>query len=246
MIYRSKDTDGDYHKAVTGSTFFAWVEKRLMPAFRALYPNKRMFLSMDNASFHRARSPLRPVFSSSSAKAELVEALAQLGVNSIPVRRTVTEMKKTRSGKQKPTKNVVDKQIESTRWLSDKKNGGATREELLTAVNKALAERPELCCPHVYNLLKKYQPQEHKSKDPFHTVIWTPPYHSDYQPIEMCWAQLKQYISSCFSRQRTLKSLREQVLKGFYGDDEREWEGLSPTIIQKCIQHSKKVCISFS
>ena len=41
----------DYHKNMDGDGFERWLENRLIPAFEALYPGKKMILVMGNASY---------------------------------------------------------------------------------------------------------------------------------------------------------------------------------------------------
>ena len=47
----------DYHKSWTANQFISWVKHRLVPAFTAKYPDKKMVLLMDNASTHKLRMP---------------------------------------------------------------------------------------------------------------------------------------------------------------------------------------------
>ena len=55
FAHESASYNDDYHKNVGGDTFTLWVKNRLVPTFQALYPDKKMILVMDNASYHRPR-----------------------------------------------------------------------------------------------------------------------------------------------------------------------------------------------
>src|SRR6202012_2766963 len=61
-IGQSQGGEEDYHKTINGELYIAWVRNRLLPAFNKKFPGKKMILVLDNASYHRVRSPdaLRP------------------------------------------------------------------------------------------------------------------------------------------------------------------------------------------
>jgi len=44
----------DYHDTLDGEKFCQWLKNRLLPAFEALYPQKKMCLMLDNAKYHHA------------------------------------------------------------------------------------------------------------------------------------------------------------------------------------------------
>jgi hypothetical protein len=59
-----------------------------------------------------------------------------------------------------------------------------------------------------------------------HTIVRTPPYHPELQPIEMCWAILKEY---CAARcDYTLAGLKTHVEAGF--------DQVTPAVCQSLIQ----------
>lgn len=47
--------NSDYHNTMTGAKFVAWLSNRLLPTFNSMYPDKRMYLVLDNAAYHKAR-----------------------------------------------------------------------------------------------------------------------------------------------------------------------------------------------
>ena len=51
-IWEANGKVEDYHKNMDGVGFERWLENRLIPAFEALFPGKKMILVMDNASYH--------------------------------------------------------------------------------------------------------------------------------------------------------------------------------------------------
>ncbi len=52
LIFETLGTDDDYHTAMDSDRYLLWLENRLLPAFAAHYPGKRMTLVLDNAGYH--------------------------------------------------------------------------------------------------------------------------------------------------------------------------------------------------
>lgn len=48
-----------------------------------------------------------------------------------------------------------------------------------------------------------------------HSVLFTPPYYSDLQPIELIWARIKSAIAKDYSRDTTFKEVGERLLAQF-------------------------------
>ena len=48
-------------------------------------------------------------------------------------------------------------------------------------------------------------------------LIWTPPYHPQFQLIELVWAEVKSCVRSCFHVDRSIKHLLHDVHVGFEG-----------------------------
>ena len=49
------------------------------------------------------------------------------------------------------------------------------------------------------------------------TIIWTPPYHPEVQPIELVWSDAKRCVRTCFTINRGIKGLIHDVYVGFNG-----------------------------
>ena len=49
LVFTGLNVHEDYHKSVDADVFISWVENRLIPAFKAIYRNKKMVLVLDNA-----------------------------------------------------------------------------------------------------------------------------------------------------------------------------------------------------
>ncbi|OQR86055.1 hypothetical protein ACHHYP_11058 [Achlya hypogyna] len=62
-----------------------------------------------------------------------------------------------------------------------------------------------------------------------HDVIFTPPHHSDLQPIEMVWVKVKGDVGRQYTVATTFADVRERLDAAF--------AALSPSVISNCIQH---------
>ena len=51
-MWQAKLTTGDHHNAMTDGVFLQWLKRRLTPAFEAQFENEKMFLALDNPSYH--------------------------------------------------------------------------------------------------------------------------------------------------------------------------------------------------
>ena len=56
MVFRGKVGKGDYHDNMDGDMFMKWINERLVPTVQAKYPEKQVYLVMDNAPYHHGRS----------------------------------------------------------------------------------------------------------------------------------------------------------------------------------------------
>lgn len=71
-----------------------------------------------------------------------------------------------------------------------------------------------------------------------HAVLFTPPYHSDLQPIELYWADIKNEVSRSYSNERPMSVLKTLLSELFVK------YGTKANIVKK-IQHSEKVLEEF-
>lgn len=58
-------------------------------------------------------------------------------------------------------------------------------------------------------------------RDQHHQIIWTPPYESRTQPIEMVWCHGKGYVARSHTGNTGMRALLASIRKGFYGDPGR-------------------------
>jgi transposase len=53
------------------------------------------------------------------------------------------------------------------------------------------------------------------AREKFHKILFTPPYHSDLQPIELVWALVKGNVARLYSNGRTMDQLEQQLKDEF-------------------------------
>jgi len=178
--------DSDYHNTMTGLKFVAWLRNRLLPTFAAMYTGKKMFLVLDNASYHRPRDESWISASKAKSKHDLAHLLIDLGVSQL------TTAKDQRI-------------ITAERFATKVSDGGPSKEDLLGAVEKWLEEHPGHNRTVVEQLMR----------DANHSLIYTPPFCPEVQPIELLWAKVKRYVAARSTHNRSLTEAREQTEQGF-------------------------------
>ena len=92
MIYEARKAEGDYHDNMDSPTYLKWLEFRLFPTLRKLYPGKRIIAIKDNASYHKAHPPMTDgtpwrSISSLKNKKEMVKLCDLWDIKDITVRR---------------------------------------------------------------------------------------------------------------------------------------------------------------
>lgn len=179
--------DSDYHNTMTGAKFVAWLRNRLLPTFTALHPGKKMFLVMDNASYHRPRDDTWISNSKAQNKHELAHQLLDLGVSELT------------------TVDASHRVVPSHLFEAKRSEGGPSKDDLLAAVQKWLAEHPDHNRTVVEQLMS----------DAGHALVYTPPYCPEVQPIELLWAAVKRYVAARSTHGRSLTEAREQTEEGF-------------------------------
>ncbi|KAF4147519.1 putative DDE superfamily endonuclease domain-containing protein [Phytophthora infestans] len=65
-----------------------------------------------------------------------------------------------------------------------------------------------------------------------HEIIFTPPYHSDLQPIEIVWANVKGEVGRQYSTTTTFADIKPRLQRAF--------ENVSPVAVQGCIDAANR------
>ena len=179
--------DADYHNTMTGVKFVAWLRNRLLPTFAELYPGKKMYLVLDNESYHKHRDETWISSSKSQNKHELAHQLLDMGVSQL----TTTSS---------PPRIVPAHQFEASVSA-----GGPSKEDLIAAVEKWLEEHPDHNKTVVEQLMS----------DVGHSLVYTPPFCPEVQPIELLWAKIKRYVADRSTHNRSMTEAREQTEEAF-------------------------------
>jgi transposase len=179
--------NSDYHNTMTGAKFIAWLRNRLLPTFAKLFPGKKMYLVLDNASYHKPRDESWISASKAMNKHELAHQLLDLGVEEL-----------TTIGKS-------PRVVPAHRFEASIGEGGPSKEDLLAAVKKWLDEHPD----HNETVVEQLM------KDAGHSLIYTPPFCPEVQPIELLWAKVKRYVADRATHNRSVTEAREQTEEGF-------------------------------
>ena len=229
-IWPAKDAKGDYHAEMKGEGFEGWLKYRLVPAFEAKFPGKKMILIMDNASYHhemnREYYPAG-VTMSNATKAWHAHVLRKAGCSQIKVTRkngnnTITKYFEVpneepegfklhrikKKGEKVTAPSGAEEEYKDTVYERKKSNTGISTEELLTATKKWLQEHKPEALQSPVELL--FEAKGWK-------IVWTPPYCPKFQPIELVWGAAKQRVSWAYFGRRTLKQTHEHLRIGFYG-----------------------------
>ncbi|RHZ32288.1 hypothetical protein DYB37_012617, partial [Aphanomyces astaci] len=71
-----------------------------------------------------------------------------------------------------------------------------------------------------------------------HEVVFTPPYHSDMQPIEMVWSYVKGGVGRQYNTSTKFPDVRERL--------DREFDRLPSSVIYDCICHTTRKVVDLS
>jgi hypothetical protein len=159
-----------------------------------------MYLVLDNAKYHHHRGP--DWFSpSAKKKGQLADFLRQRSVPSITV--------------------DGDRSIPASKFSANagKSAGGPTLAQLKTAAKAHLAAHPEINTTVPQQLMA----------DKNYELLYTPPYVSDLQPIEMIWAFTKSLVAHQSHRSRTAHACAVQTREAM--------EQVTAELCQKQISH---------
>ena len=218
-IWPANSKHKDYHRNMDGEGFEFWLENRLIPAFRAQFPGKKMILVMDNASYHHQLNTkyfpegCRPA---SASKGINAHALRIAGCEYIQVVRGNTVHKFT-----VPRKEPREYEDHREMGFDAPRSGvsgtvyarypnGPSTEELQHATQEWLqSEFPEALDSKVEALFRKNK----------WGIVWTPPYCPKFQPIELVWGAGKQRAAHLYFKGRSLEQTRSHLRSGFYGGE---------------------------
>lgn len=219
LIYKVDVDAEDYHDNMNGNLYMKWLRNRLLPTFAARFPDKQMILVLDNARYHHVRDD-DYIVPSKMNKPDIVATFERLGIECITVER-----------RDESTQSNAHIKFDRSSFT---RHGGAnapTLIEMKAFLTQYLIEHPQNQKTAVQKLFYQHD----------HSLIYTPPYTPQVQPIELVWAYVKSYVASQYKRNRTVTELIADTRRGFYGDG-RDHAGLDEEACAKRIQHCHCWC----
>ena len=164
FLWQAKLAKGDYHAEMTDQMFMEWLERRLTPAYKAEFKDKKMILVLDNASYHHGFDEEVKV-PETNTKKHNVELLRRLGVRSIKVKRATNG-------------RVVEHNFEvpsepGTSFPNARQKGGVSREEAAAATREYI---------HLHHAEKLEERVVTFMRKKGWELILTPPYMPTFQP----------------------------------------------------------------
>jgi transposase len=214
-IWKASSRAGDYHDNMDSDNFLKWVNGKLLPTFHKKYPGKKMVLICDNAAYHHKR---KLGSFSSNTKQQLIDLAVKLEVKYIDL--PFTKLRYNAVMNDDSINNVEPQEC-----------GNVCRVEFNAdeMANMALSSTPFV--PNIDELklglllyIKKHHQDllecefEQVMKANGHVVLWTPPYSPDLQPIEMFWAQGKNFARESNSYGIKMKETIRNLRWGWYGN----------------------------
>lgn len=213
----AKDDKELYHGNINSALWVKWLENRLIPSFKAKYPDNKLILIMDNASYHK---PMQEGYLAPGkmTRAQLVEALQKYGIHSFegvrPYPKTImsegSEIVKftdctwrTVTGGRKDAIDVTEiHNGEKTTF----RGGYPYKKELKYALKLWLEARPEMTKTITHLRLDEMES----------FLIYTPPLEPECQPIELLWGMVKKLLAGMYKNGRDVETAREQLMAIFY------------------------------
>jgi transposase len=219
LVFEAVEHDGDYHKNMHGDIFLAWLLNRLFPTFQRLYPGKKLVLVLDNATYHHVRGEdfVNP---NEMDKTQIAYKLVEFGIKEINVERGSSR---------------VMKRFGQASFYQRGGKWAPTLDEMKRELKWYLALHPEYQQTEVQKLFKERGYQ----------LIYTPPYTPNVQPIELVWAYVKNYVARQYESGRSMETLRQQTMEGFYGQSNLNHEGVTAKLSSDLIKHCHKWCNDF-
>lgn len=208
LIWQGLNVEEDYHKSVDGDVFISWVENRLIPAYKAIYKNKKMVLVLDNAPYHHCHP----------ADWKNPNQMTKLEIASWLVDQNFEQIEVFREG-QKRTFGLA------SLFANRSSKYAPTVEEMKHVMKQHLAEHPELNRTRLQEIFNKHGYQ----------LIFTPPYTPQVQPIELVWAHVKNYVARQTDAHTNVEQLQALVRQGFYGDAANAHEGIGSALCQRLL-----------
>ena len=201
----------DYHDTLNGEKFVQWMKNRLFPAFRAKYRRSKMLLVLDNAKYHHTRGS-DWVTPSKMDRVEIATYMRDCGFKNL-------------TGEDKKGNKIVYSASTFSREVRPRNGilGGGPPIELM---RKVLTDYVK---SHNKNTTLVKQLMDDKG----YALLYTPPYESWMQPIEMIWARVKHKVATQSKVGRTTDETIQQTKAAF--------EEIEANDCEEIIQHTEEL-----
>ena len=200
----TKDDKDSYHGNIDGAMFLTWLNNRLIPAFLAKFPGRKMILVMDNASYHNSHED-GWVSAGNMRKEQLVAAFRQYSITTFTAQRE----RKTGQGDEKVTELVT---FDEASFSKNKKTEESADcpvpyvDEMKKHLSGWLRQHPEVVITPTRRIMQERGWE----------ILFTPPLEPRCQPIEQLWGQVKNNVADQYVVGRGIEVTREQLLAAFY------------------------------
>ena len=214
VIFKGTVDSEDYHKNMDGTVFMNWIRNRLIPSFKRRYPNKKLILLLDNASYHHPRGEdwVNP---NKMTKQDLAAWI----VSHLPD----GELMRVQDGDH-------ERIFGKTSLFQHGSKYSPSCKQMRMWIKSYLLKHP---------LTNQTLVQQEFARHGFQ-LIYTPPYQCDTQPIEMLWAYVKNYVGRVMGDDHSVKAVTELTRQGFYGDQVNNHAAVDATFCQSIINHTHK------
>lgn len=199
--------------------FMLWVRTKLVPTFERLHPAKTMVLVCDNAAYHHSRE-LGSL--GSKTKSKLVDICEKYNIYFLDLPFNESRYAALEEGMDDDDDDLIDSITDigaycrvafQKKMFKEKASSNnpfiPTTDELKEAMVRYMAEYiPALLECKVERYLS----------DRGHSIMWTPPYTPDLQPIELFWAAGKNHAAYMSYAGITMKEVVQHLREGWYGN----------------------------
>ena len=220
LVFEALSFDSsDYHKSIDSDAIVLSFQNRIMPSFQAKNPDKKMIIVMDNASYHKPRD-FDCVTPSKMAMRECLSFLHHHNVQQFTAQRINKETNEAETltfhspfdqdrefhYEDVSVRRGHGRGVETERYKVDDGPRLTPRApELKKAVKQHLAQHPSI---NKTRLEKMFDPLGY-------SIIFTPPFTPEVQPIELIWSQVKGEVARKYKYKRSIEITREQTDDAF-------------------------------
>eukprot|EP01029_Cantina_marsupialis_P017919 TRINITY_DN404_c1_g1_i2.p1 TRINITY_DN404_c1_g1~~TRINITY_DN404_c1_g1_i2.p1 ORF type:complete len:426 (+),score=102.57 TRINITY_DN404_c1_g1_i2:161-1438(+) len=257
-FYPAYSNSADYHDNMDGEMFMLWVQNRLFPAFQAKYGyDMKMFLILDNAPYHWGHNDdyintndttkkftknfLLNKFFEDGSNGLYDESVFDAAEFKVTVTRTINN---NTVEVEYSTYGQIFKNFSKANANDPNKCGLS-----VTELRRVFGDWLNVHCPHrTKTELQNFFDKTYEATGVKHELIFTPPFCPQYQPIELVWAQVKNFVASTNFPGRTKMQLFTDICTAFYGGTMKihnhtlSTDGVTPLNCQNYIRHMLYEC----